>query len=115
MVGFLNAFEISREEKFITAALRLWGFNQQRLVDRVHGEWFWRTKMEFDGKIVLLARANGEVFIYYGSSDTRTHVATTTVDKLLDYCQHTPPDGMRSKLCVEQRCELIGRNLRRRQ
>ena len=32
-----------------------------------------------------VARANGEVFIYYGSSDTRTHVATTTVDKLLDY------------------------------
>ena len=32
-----------------------------------------------------VARPNGDVFIYYGSSDTRTHVATTTVEKLLDY------------------------------
>ena len=61
-----------------------------------------------------VARANGNVFIYYGSSDTRTHVATTTVDKLLDYCEHTPPDGMRSKICVEQRCRLIEKNLRLR-
>jgi len=62
-----------------------------------------------------VARANGELFIYYGASDTRTHVATTTVEKLLDYCQHTPPDGLRSRLCVEQRCQLIEQNLRRRQ
>ena len=60
-----------------------------------------------------VARANGDVFIYYGSSDTRTHVATTTVEKLLDYVEHTPADAMRSKLCVEQRCQLIGKNLRR--
>lgn len=59
-----------------------------------------------------VARKNGDVFIYYGASDTRTHVATTTVEKLLDYCLHTPSDAMRSKLCVEQRCRLIERNLR---
>jgi 4-O-beta-D-mannosyl-D-glucose phosphorylase len=59
-----------------------------------------------------VARPNGDVFIYYGSSDTRTHVATTTVEKLLDYCENTPPDGLRSKLCVDQRCRLIGNNLR---
>jgi len=59
-----------------------------------------------------VARANGEVFIYYGSSDTRTHVATSTVEKLLDYCLHTPPDARRSSLCVEQRCQLIEQNLR---
>jgi 4-O-beta-D-mannosyl-D-glucose phosphorylase len=59
------------------------------------------------------ARRNGAVFIYYGSSDTRTHVATTTIEKLLDYCENTPPDAMRSKLCLEQRCELITKNLRR--
>jgi 4-O-beta-D-mannosyl-D-glucose phosphorylase len=59
-----------------------------------------------------VARKNGEVFIYYGSSDTRTHVATTTVEKLLDYVTNTPPDAMRSKLCVEQRCRLIENNLR---
>ncbi len=61
-----------------------------------------------------VARSNGDVFIYYGSSDTRTHVAITTVEKLLDYCENTPPDGMRSKICVEQRCELIRKNLSHR-
>jgi 4-O-beta-D-mannosyl-D-glucose phosphorylase len=60
-----------------------------------------------------VARANGDVFIYYGSSDTRTHVATTTVEKLLDYVENTPPDALRSKLCVEQRYQLIEKNLRR--
>jgi 4-O-beta-D-mannosyl-D-glucose phosphorylase len=60
-----------------------------------------------------VARKNGDVFIYYGSSDTRTHVATTTVTQLLDYVQNTPPDAMRSKICVEQRCRLIGKNLRK--
>jgi len=52
------------------------------------------------------------LLIYYGSSDTRTHVAKTTVDKLLDYVKHTPPDAMRSKLCVEQRSALISGNLK---
>jgi len=59
-----------------------------------------------------VARTNGDVFIYYGSSDTRTQVATTTVEKLLDYVAHTPEDGLRSKVCVEQRCRLIENNLR---
>jgi len=60
-----------------------------------------------------VARANGDVFIYYGSSDTRTHVATTTVDRLLDYAMNTPEDGRRTSVCVEQRCRLIAKNLRR--
>lgn len=60
-----------------------------------------------------VARANGDVFIYYGSSDTRTQVATTTVDRLLDYVENTPPDARRSILCVKQRCELIEKNRRR--
>ena len=59
-----------------------------------------------------VARPNGDVFIYYGSSDTRTHVATSTVDKLLDYVQNTPADGMRTGICVERRCRLIDKNLR---
>jgi len=58
-----------------------------------------------------VARPNGDVFIYYGSSDTRTHVATSTVDKLLDYVLNAPEDGMRSKICVDQRCRLIEKNL----
>ncbi|OHB85521.1 MAG: glycosidase [Planctomycetes bacterium RBG_19FT_COMBO_48_8] len=58
-----------------------------------------------------LARDNGDVFIYYGSSDTRTHVATSSVDRLLDYVTNTPPDRLHSSECVKQRCELIEKNL----
>jgi 4-O-beta-D-mannosyl-D-glucose phosphorylase len=52
----------------------------------------------------------GEVFIYYASSDTRLHVATATVAKLLDYVQNTPADPLRSYACVEQRNALIQKN-----
>jgi 4-O-beta-D-mannosyl-D-glucose phosphorylase len=55
---------------------------------------------------------NGEVFIYYASSDTRLHVATSTVNQLVDYVLHTPADPLRSKACVEQRYALIERNLK---
>ena len=58
-----------------------------------------------------VVRGDGEVFIYYGSSDTRMHVATSSVEKLLDYVVNTPPDPLRSYACVEQRYELIKRNL----
>ncbi len=58
-----------------------------------------------------VGRATGEVFIYYGASDTRMHVATSTVEKLLDYVMNTPADPLRSRACVEQRHELIRRNL----
>ncbi len=57
-------------------------------------------------------RKNGEVLIYYGSSDTRTHVVTTTVDKLLDYVLNTPPDGLRSAESVKVRNEMIEKNLK---
>jgi 4-O-beta-D-mannosyl-D-glucose phosphorylase len=59
-----------------------------------------------------VARQDGQVFIYYGSSDTRLHVATSTVDRLLDYVLHTPEDPLRSYACVEQRYSLIEKNLR---
>jgi len=52
----------------------------------------------------------GKVFIYYASSDTRSHVATTTIEQLLDYAINTPSDGMRSYACVQQRIALIERN-----
>jgi len=54
----------------------------------------------------------GELFLYYASSDTRCHVATTTVERLVDYCQNTPPDPLFSAACVDQRIELIERNLK---
>ncbi len=44
LVGFLNAFELSRERKFLAAAARVWDFIQDKLVDRAHGEWFWRVR-----------------------------------------------------------------------
>lgn len=59
-----------------------------------------------------IARENGDVYIYYASSDTRMHVAVTTVDKLEDYLFHTPEDPGRSPDCVEQRCDLIEKNLK---
>ncbi len=58
-----------------------------------------------------IARENGDVYIYYASSDTRMHVATTTVDKLEDYLFGTPRDPRRSRDCVNQRCELIRKNM----
>ncbi len=58
-----------------------------------------------------VTRADGEVLIYYGASDTRTCVATTTVERLLDYVLHTPEDPLRSAACVKQRVRLIERNL----
>ncbi len=58
-----------------------------------------------------IAKDNGEVYIYYASSDTRMHVATTTIDKLVDYVFNTPEDPLRSVECVAQRCDLIKKNM----
>ena len=58
-----------------------------------------------------IATKEGKVYIYYASSDTRMHVATTTVDKLIDYVFNTPTDPLRSVECVAQRCDLIKKNL----
>ena len=58
-----------------------------------------------------IVNEKNEVFIYYASSDTRMHVATTTVEKLVDYVFHTPSDPGRSVECVAQRCSLIEKNL----
>ena len=54
---------------------------------------------------------NGDVYIYYASSDTRMHVASTTIDKLIDYVFNTPKDPLRSVECVAQRCDLVKKNL----
>ena len=58
-----------------------------------------------------IARENGDVYIYYASSDTRMHVATSKIDILLDYAFNTPKDALRSPDCVKQRVELIKKNL----
>ena len=57
-----------------------------------------------------IADEDGTVYIYYASSDTRMHEAISTVDRLIDYCLHTPADGLRSAASVENICKLIEAN-----
>jgi 4-O-beta-D-mannosyl-D-glucose phosphorylase len=58
-----------------------------------------------------IVNEKNEVYIYYASSDTRMHVATSTVEKLVDYCKNTPEDGLRSATSVQTRNKLISNNL----
>lgn len=53
---------------------------------------------------------DGSVYIYYASSDTRLHVAVSSIEKLVDYCMNTPADGMNSGASVKAICNLIDRN-----
>lgn len=57
---------------------------------------------------------DGRVLVYYASSDTRVHVAETSLDRLVDYATNTPEDPGRSAACVAQRLDLIRRNLQLR-
>lgn len=57
-----------------------------------------------------IADDDGTVYIYYGSSDTRMHVATSTLDCLVDYCMNTKPDGLRSATSVQILMDLIKQN-----
>ncbi len=57
-----------------------------------------------------IADADGKVFIYYASSDTRMHVAVSTVDRLVDYCMNTPEDGFTTAASVETIKKLIEKN-----
>lgn len=59
-----------------------------------------------------IADPDGKVFIYYASSDTRMHVATSTVEKLVDYCLHTPSDGLTTTASVQNLKALISKNLK---
>lgn len=72
---------------------------------------------EFVGDVMNVLFANGwiadedgKVFIYYASSDTRMHVATSTVDRLVDYCLNTEPDGLTTSETVRRLNRLIDRN-----
>ena len=58
-----------------------------------------------------IADEDGKVFIYYASSDTRMHVATSTIDRLVDYCFNTPQDGLTTTESVKTLNRLIDANL----
>lgn len=73
---------------------------------------------EFIGDVMNVLFANGwiadedgKVFIYYASSDTRMHVATSTIDRLVDYCMNTAPDGLTTTGTVRRLNLLIDKNL----
>ena len=75
--------------------------------------------MEYVGDVANVLFSNGwivdddgKVYIYYASSDTRLHVATSDVNRLLDYCFNTPADGYRSAISVKNIKELIACNRR---
>ena len=82
------------------------------------GGWFLIPEgYEYIGDVMNVAFANGwiadpdgRVFIYYASADTRLHVATTTIDQLLDYCLHTPEDGLTTSASVETIKKLVAKN-----
>lgn len=57
-----------------------------------------------------IADENGNVFIYYASSDTRLHVATSTIEKLIDYVKNTAPDNYRSATSVQTLTQIIKSN-----
>jgi 4-O-beta-D-mannosyl-D-glucose phosphorylase len=57
-----------------------------------------------------IADADGRVFIYYASADTRMHVAVSSVERLVDYCMHTPEDGLTTTASVEAIKRLIAKN-----
>lgn len=59
-----------------------------------------------------IADEDGTVYIYYASSDTRMHVATSSVDRLVDYCLHTEPDGYSTAETVKRLNRLIDKNLK---
>jgi 4-O-beta-D-mannosyl-D-glucose phosphorylase len=57
-----------------------------------------------------IADQDGTVYIYYASSDTRMHVATSTIDKLVDYVINTPEDGYTSSESVKKVYAIIDYN-----
>ncbi len=89
-----------------------------KVIARPGGFFIGPTVEEFVGDVPNVSfgngwvkKDNGEVYIYYGSADSRLYVAVSTVDKLLDYVLNTPEDPLRSAECVKQRNKMITKNL----
>ena len=59
-----------------------------------------------------IEKENGEILIYYASSDTRLHIATSTVNQLIDYCMNTPVDGYRTHTTVDAINKMVDKNLK---
>lgn len=87
-----------------------------RVIARPSGWFLVPEGSEYIGDVMNVAFSNGwierdgKVYIYYASADTRLHVATTTVDRLLDYCLHTPEDGLTTSASVEKINALVAKN-----
>jgi 4-O-beta-D-mannosyl-D-glucose phosphorylase len=89
-----------------------------RLIAEPAGFFMVPEKEEYVGDVMnvlfscgWIADPDGKVYIYYASCDTRLHVAVSSVDRLVDYCMNTEPDGGRTGLSVERINKLIDRNL----
>ena len=74
---------------------------------------------EYVGDVMNVAFANGwimdddgRVLIYYATADTRMHVAVSSVERLVDYCLHTPEDGLTTAASVETIKRLVAKNKR---
>lgn len=87
------------------------------ITHKPHGHFIAPLKDERVGDVSNVVFSNGwiededgKVFIYYASSDTRMHVATTTVEKLVDYCINSPQDKLHSHLSVQTINGLVDRN-----
>lgn len=57
-----------------------------------------------------IADPDGRVYLYYASSDTRMHVATSTIDRLTDYCMNSGYDGLTSSASVQRLCSIVDAN-----
>ena len=82
------------------------------------GGWFLVPEgEEYVGDVMNVAFSNGwildddgRVLIYYATADTRLHVAVSSLDRLIDYCLHTPEDGLTTGASVETIKQLIRKN-----
>lgn len=88
-----------------------------RIIAQPGGYFLAPTDSEYVGDVMNVVFSNGwiadpdgRVFIYYASSDTRMHVATTTIERLVDYCLHTPADGLTTAENVNVLKHLIQKN-----